>query len=172
MAIGTLYSGKFRILVYYGHARSIISPVSLANGCLAIAGGKELVKSALGVTHQKDHWEPPYSSCLFWRKLSPKYHRPAMSRLLRGTCLREGTLNNAKEEPLKPTYRQGTQCVPIFEKPCIKGTLLGTPNREPQEYSRYIIGIYLPGSLYSIIFLLYSWGSLFGVPSRVPLCIT
>ena len=40
---------------------------------------------------------------------------------------------------------------------------------EPQEYSRYIIGIYLPGSLYSIIFLLYSWGSLFGVPRRVPL---
>ena len=37
-----------------------------------------------------------------------------------------------------------------------KGTLLGTPNREPQEYSRCIIGIYLPGSLYSIIFLLYS----------------
>ena len=25
----------------------------------------------------------------------------------------------------------------------IKGTLLGTPNREPQEYNRYIIGIYL-----------------------------
>ena len=50
-----------------------------------------------------------------------------------------------------------------------EGILLGTPNREPQEYSRYIIGIYLPGSLYSIIFLLYSWGSLFGVPSRVPL---
>ena len=24
-----------------------------------------------------------------------------------------------------------------------KGILLGTPNREPQEYSRYIIGIYL-----------------------------
>ena len=52
-----------------------------------------------------------------------------------------------------------------------KGTLLGTPNWEPQEYSRYIIGIYLPGSLYSIIFLLYSWGSLFGVPSRVPLSL-
>ena len=50
-----------------------------------------------------------------------------------------------------------------------KGTLLGTPNWEPQEYSRYIIGIYLPGSLYSIVFLLYSWGSQFGVPSRVPL---
>ena len=42
-----------------------------------------------------------------------------------------------------------------------KGTLLGTPNREPREYSRYIIGIYL----------LYSWGSLFGVPSRVPLSL-
>ena len=50
-----------------------------------------------------------------------------------------------------------------------KGTLLGTPNREPQEYSRYMIGICLPESLYSIIFLLHSWGSLFGVPSRVPL---
>ena len=50
-----------------------------------------------------------------------------------------------------------------------EGTLLGTPNREPREYSRYIIGLYLPGSLYSIIFLLYSWGSLFGVSSRVPL---
>ena len=53
----------------------------------------------------------------------------------------------------------------------LKGTLLGTPNREPQENSRYIIGIYLPGSLYSIIFLLYSRGSLFGVPSRVPLLL-
>ena len=53
----------------------------------------------------------------------------------------------------------------------VKGTLLGTPNREAQEYTRYIIGIYLPGSLYSIIFLLYSWGSLFGVPSRVPLMV-
>ena len=52
-----------------------------------------------------------------------------------------------------------------------KGTLLGTPNREPQEYSRYITGIYLPGSLYSMIFLLYSWGSLSGVPSRVPLVL-
>ena len=35
---------------------------------------------------------------------------------------------------------------------------MGTPNQEPQEYSRYIIGTYL-----------YPWGSLFGVPSRVPL---
>ena len=52
-----------------------------------------------------------------------------------------------------------------------KGTLLGTPNREPQEYSRSIIGIYLPGSSYSTKFLLYSWGSLFGVPIRVPLAL-
>ena len=48
----------------------------------------------------------------------------------------------------------------------ITGTLLGTPNREPQEYSRNIIGIYLPASLYSIPFLLYFGGSLSGVPKR------
>ena len=47
-----------------------------------------------------------------------------------------------------------------------EGTVLGTPNREPQEYSRNIMGIYLPGSSYSIIFLLYSWGSLFGFPIK------
>ena len=46
-----------------------------------------------------------------------------------------------------------------------EGTLLGTPNREPQEYSRYIIGIYLPGSLY---IPLYSCRIL-GVPSTVSL---
>ena len=45
---------------------------------------------------------------------------------------------------------------------------MGTPNREPQEYSRNILELYLPGSSYSIIFLLYSWGSLFGVSSKVP----
>ena len=44
---------------------------------------------------------------------------------------------------------------------------MGTPNREPQEYSRNIIEIHLPGSLYSIIFLPYSLGSLFGVPTAV-----
>ena len=38
----------------------------------------------------------------------------------------------------------------------LKGTLSGTPKRESQEYSRNIQGIYLPGSLCSIIFLLYS----------------
>ena len=35
----------------------------------------------------------------------------------------------------------------------VKGISLGTPNREPQEYSRKIIGIYLPGSLYSYYIL-------------------
>ena len=36
--------------------------------------------------------------------------------------------------------------------PNIKGALLGTPNSELQEYSRNILGIYLPGSFYSILF--------------------
>ena len=49
---------------------------------------------------------------------------------------------------------------------------MGTPNRKPEEYSRNIIGIYLPGSLRSFISLLHSWGSVFGVPSEVPLFIT
>ena len=56
----------------------------------------------------------------------------------------------------------------VAPTPQIKRSLMG-PNREPQEYSRNIVGIYLPGSLHSIIFLLYSWGSLFGVPIKVPL---
>ena len=46
-------------------------------------------------------------------------------------------------------------------RPC-KETLMGAPNREPQEYSKTIS--YIP-----IIFLLYSWGSLFRVPIKVPL---
>ena len=50
-----------------------------------------------------------------------------------------------------------------------KGTLLGTPNREPQEDSRNIMEYKEPGKYIPIIYLLYSWGSLFGVPSRVPL---
>ena len=50
-----------------------------------------------------------------------------------------------------------------------KGTLLGTPNREPQEYNRNIMEYKDPGRYIPIIFLLYSWGSLFGVPSKVPL---
>ena len=45
---------------------------------------------------------------------------------------------------------------------------MGTPNREPQEYSRNLIEYKDPGRYIPIIFLLYSWGSLFGVPIRVP----
>ena len=35
-------------------------------------------------------------------------------------------------------------------EPIMKGTDVGTPNREPQEYSRTIIGIYLSGPFYSL----------------------
>ena len=49
-----------------------------------------------------------------------------------------------------------------------KGTLLGTPNREPQEYGRNIMEYEDPGRYIPIIYLLHSWSSLFGVPSRVP----
>ena len=50
-----------------------------------------------------------------------------------------------------------------------KGTLMGTPHRERKGYSSNITGIYIPESLYSIIFLLHSWGSLFEIPIKVPL---
>ena len=46
---------------------------------------------------------------------------------------------------------------------------MGTPNRVPQEYSRNIVEYKDPGRYIPIIFLLYSWGSLFGVPIKVPL---
>ena len=49
-----------------------------------------------------------------------------------------------------------------------KGTLLGTPNMELQEYSRNIMEYKDPGRYIPIIYLLYSWGSRFGVPNRVP----
>ena len=51
----------------------------------------------------------------------------------------------------------------------VKGILLGTPDRQPQEYSRNIMEYKDPGRYIPIIYLLYSWGSRFGVPSRVPL---
>ena len=59
----------------------------------------------------------------------------------------------------------------IIGIPIFKGTLLGTPNREPQEYSRNIMVYKEPGKYIPIIYLLYSWGSQFGVPSRVPLIL-
>ena len=45
---------------------------------------------------------------------------------------------------------------------------MGTPNREPQEYSRNIIEYKDPSRYVPIVILLYSWGSQFGVPSTVP----
>ena len=64
------------------------------------------------------------------------------------------------------------QTVVSSSLPCIKGTLLGTPNWKPQEYSSNIMEYKDPGRYIPIIYLLYSWGSLFGVPSRVPLCMS
>ena len=46
---------------------------------------------------------------------------------------------------------------------------MGTPKREPQEYTRNIVKYKDPGRHIPTIFLLYSWGSLFGVHSNVPL---
>ena len=48
---------------------------------------------------------------------------------------------------------------------------MGTPNREPQEYSRNILECKDPGRYIPIIFLLLvcAWGSLFGIPIKVPL---
>ena len=45
---------------------------------------------------------------------------------------------------------------------------MGTPNREPQEYSRNIIEYKDPSRYIPSIFLLHSWGFLFGVPIKVP----
>ena len=50
-----------------------------------------------------------------------------------------------------------------------KWTEMETPNREPQDYSRNRMEYKDPGRYIPIIFLLYSWGSLFGVPILVPL---
>ena len=67
---------------------------------------------------------------------------------------------------------------PIFIRPAqllgpdmVKGTLLGTPKREPQQYSRNIMEYKDPGRYIPIIYLLYSWGSRCGVPSRVPFMV-
>ena len=46
---------------------------------------------------------------------------------------------------------------------------MGTPNREPQKCSRNIREDKDPGRYIPMIFLLYSWGSLFGVLGKLPL---
>ena len=45
-----------------------------------------------------------------------------------------------------------------------KRTQTETPNSEPQQYSRNVIGTQ---GIWTGIFLLYSWGSLFGVPTSI-----
>ena len=47
---------------------------------------------------------------------------------------------------------------------------MGTPNREPQEYSRNVIEYKDPGRHIPILFLVYFRGFLFGVPIKVPFC--
>ena len=49
---------------------------------------------------------------------------------------------------------------------------MGTPDRETQECCRNIIECEDPGRYIPIIFLLYSWGSLFGVPIKVLLLVS
>ena len=88
---------------------------------------------------------------------NPKpYITPKWYPLVLGTCYPSfDSLPAAEEKELPPED--------------IKGILLGTPNREPQEYSRNIMEYKDPGRYIPITYLLYSWGSLCGVPSRVPL---
>ena len=45
---------------------------------------------------------------------------------------------------------------------------MGASNREPQEYSKNITEYKDLGRYVRVIFLLYSWGSLLGGPSKVP----
>ena len=51
----------------------------------------------------------------------------------------------------------------------LKGLYWEPQTGYPQEYNRNIMEYKDPGRYIPIIFLLYSWGSLFGVPSQVPL---
>ena len=51
------------------------------------------------------------------------------------------------------------ECIPP------KGTKMGTLKREPQEYSRNTIGIYIYMLTWVLIFLLKSWGCLAWGPS-------
>ena len=59
-------------------------------------------------------------------------------------------------------------CLVLFSGVLFKGILLGTPNREPQQYSRNIMEYEDPGRYIPIIYLLSSWGSRFGVPTPNP----
>ena len=49
---------------------------------------------------------------------------------------------------------------------------MGSPNKEPQEYTRNIEECKDTGRYIPVIFLLYSWGSLSGVQNKIPLNTT
>ena len=49
-----------------------------------------------------------------------------------------------------------------------EGTLMGTPNRQPQDYRREYHRDIPTWVLIPVVFLLQSWGSLFGVPIEAP----
>ena len=73
------------------------------------------------------------------------------------------------EKKMENEMETGVYGVIVTIRDSKEGTLLGTPNREPQEYSRNIMEYKDLGRYIPIIYLLYSWGSRFGVPIRVPL---
>ena len=81
----------------------------------------------------------------------------ALSQTPQSTPLRGSKEPLFRENPLDKSRRVACEvallCVveDAASSFAIKGTLLGTPNTEPQEYSRYIIGSYLPGSLFHYI---------------------
>ena len=49
-----------------------------------------------------------------------------------------------------------------------KRVLMGTPHKEPQEHNRNMVEHEDPGRYIPVILLLYSWGSLFRVPTKNP----
>ena len=73
------------------------------------------------------------------------------------------------EKNMENEMETGVYGVIVTIRDSKEGTLPGTPNREPQEYSRNIMEYKDLGRYIPIIYLLYSWGSRFGVPIRVPL---
>ena len=110
-----------------------------------------------------------------------------------GTCNHGIELGSPNGEPQEYSMNQKGICLPgssYIPSRRIEALLLGTNTfmswevlirspictfegnvltREPPKQSRNMMGMYLSAS-FPIIFLPYSWGSLFGVPIRVPLC--
>ena len=66
-------------------------------------------------------------------------------------------------------YREYIGIIFLYSLLRTKRVLMGTPNRELQECSRNIMKDKDPARCFPTKFLLHSWGSLFGVPSKGPL---